>query len=274
MPYSHPEALFEAIENRYESLSKRLQTVARDLPAYRERLALMNVEDLASALGVSTASVVRFAQTFGFKGYSDLKALFQREWTAQINDYGSRIEQNLGGKHQAEMEIVQTVFENNIKGLQDLMSPQLVEALHASVDLMMNARSLWIMASGRSFGSAAYLTYLVQHSPKPVNWLNGLCFNLEGKLHSIGKNDVLIVISYAPYAESSVQAVYMARERGAKIIAITDSPLGEIGKACQQMIPVRDASSYGFRSLVNSVSVIQALFLLYASRAEFEAKEY
>lgn len=273
MPYLDPEALFLAIEQRYERLSKRLQIVARDLPAYREQLPLMNVEDLASALGVSTATLVRFAQTFGFSGFSELKALFQREWGTQNNDYRARIHTNLNPKNIAGAEIVESVFNNNIQSLQELITPKLLEELQASVDLMIQARSLWIMASGRNFGSAAYLTYLMQHSPKPINWLNGLCFNLEGKLHSIGKHDVLIIISYSPYAESSIQTARLAYQRGAKVISITDSPLGEIGQSSHQVIQVREASSYGFRAVVNSVSVIQALFLLYASKADFETSE-
>ena len=271
---NRPEDLFDEIEKRYDTLSKRLQIIARDLPIYREQLPLMNVEDLADALGVSTATIVRFAQYFGFKGFSELKALFQREWLEQTNDYGTRIRTNLSPNQIKDSDIVQTIFQNNIQGLQELITPKLMKELNAAVDLMMQAKSLWIMASGRHFGSAAYLTYLLQHSPKTINWLNGLCFNLEGKLHSIHKNDVLIAISYAPYAESTLQAVCSAQARKAKIIAITDSHLGEIGQHSDQIIQVREANSYGFRSVTNSVSVIQALILLYASLADFSPKEY
>lgn len=275
LPFDSPEAFFDAIEQHYENLSKRLQSIARELPFYRDSIALMNVNDLATAMNVPPSALVRFAQSMGLSGFSQMKNLFQQNLVGQLSDsnYTERIRQLNKDQQQAAEStpgsaIVREVLENNISSLQNLFSVKLLESLNAAVELMDEANGLWIMASGRSYSAASYLTYLLRHSTKVTHWLSGDFFNLDGHLNAMTDKDVLIIISYAPYAESSKKTVQVTQQKGAKIIAVTDSHLNEIAKAADQVIEVRENSSFGFRPLVASVCVLQSLFLLFASCTE------
>lgn len=275
LPFDSPDAFFEAIEKRYDSLSKRLQSIARELPFYRDSIALMNVNDLAAAMNVPPSALVRFSQSMGLSGFSQMKNLFQQNLAGQLSDdnYAKRIhklnkEQQKAAEKIPGSAIVSEVLENNISSLQNLFSVESLESLNLAVDLMDKANSLWIMASGRSYSAASYLTYLLRHGSKPTHWLSGDFFSLDGHLNAMVDTDVLIVISYAPYAEPTIEAVETANEKGAKIIAITDSRLNEIAKAAEQVIEIREHSSFGFRSLASTVCIIQSLFLLFASRTE------
>lgn len=276
MPFRSPDDFFAAMDARYNDLSRRLQTIARELRKHRDHIALMNVNQLSEAIGVAPSAMVRFAKSMGFSGYSQMKALFRHDLAEQIattDNYAERIRRVAAEQQQAAERIpgstiVKEVIDNNIRSLEEMFSPQLMEALNASVDLMTKANALWIMAAGRSFAAAAYLTYLTRHSDKPVHWLNGLCFNLDGQLNAIRPDDVLIVISYAPYAEASCKTVQLAHAKGAKVIAMTDSHLGDIAEHATQVIEIHDHGSFGFRSLASTVSAVQSLFLLYAARTE------
>ncbi|MDO4682036.1 MAG: MurR/RpiR family transcriptional regulator [Lautropia sp.] len=281
MPYRTPDELFQAIDERYNDLSKRLQTIARELRQHRDHLALMNVNQLSDAIGVPPSALVRFAKSLGFSGYSEMKALFRQDLAAQISvtdNYAERIrhiaaEQKRAAESIPGSTIVKAVIDNNIQSMQQMFDPKLMQALNAAVDLMSEAKALWIMAAGRSFAAAAYLTYLTRHGDKPVHWLNGLCFNLDGQLNAISRDDVVIVISYAPYAEASCQTVRLAHAKGAKVIAITDSHLGEIAEYATRVIEIHEHSSFGFRSLANTVCAVQSLFLMYAARTELTRTE-
>lgn len=279
-PYESPEDFFKAIDEHYDSLSKRLQSIARELHFHRDSIALMNVNDLAAAIDVPPSALVRFAQSMGFSGFSQMKNLFQQDLAEQLSsdNYAERIQQ-LSKEQQKAVEsvpgsaIVSEVLENNIQSLQDLLNVELMEDLNRAVKLMDEANSIWVMAAGRSFSAAAYFTYLIRHGHKPIHWLSGLCFNLDGQISGIAPNDVLLVISYAPYAEATIKVVDNALKRGAKVIAITDSHLNEIARNADQSIAVREHSSFGFRSLVNTVCVTQTLFLLYAAHTEMDKTE-
>lgn len=280
-PYANPDELFQAIDQRYDQLSKRLQSIARQLHHHRDHIALMSANEFSQTIDVAPSSLVRFAQSMGFSGYSQLKNLFQQSLAQQIaitDDYAKRIkriahEQQQAAENISGSSIVQEVIHNSTQSLNNLFSVQLMQALNNAVDLMINAKSIWIMAAGRSFAASAYLTYLIQHSDKPIHWLNGLCFSLEEKLNSVSEEDLFIVISYAPYADSSRHTIHLAQQKGAKIIAITDSHLSDIGKNATQIIEIQEQSNFGFRALVNTVCVIQSLFLLYATKTELTHTE-
>ncbi len=280
-PYETPTDFFKAIDERYDDLSKRLQSIARQLPQHKDQLALMNVNELADTLQVPPSSLVRFAQQMGFSGYSQMKSLFQQALSDQLavsDGYAERIRQMAEDqKRMAERvpgsNIVREVVDNNIRDLQHVFNGKMIQTLNAAVKLMTKASSIWIMGAGRSFASAAYLTYLIRHGTKPVHWLNGLCYNLEGQLNAIDPKDVIIVISFAPYAEESCRAVDLAHKKGARIIAVTDSYLSDIARHATQTIEIREHSSFGFRSLSSSVCVVQSLFLLYAAQTELTRSE-
>lgn len=280
VPFVTPDDFFAAIDQRYNSLSKRLQSIARELHFHRDAIALMNTNELAAAMNVPPSALIRFAQNMGFSGFSQMKSLFTQDLAEQLSDsnYAERIQQ-LNKKQQKAVEsipgssIVSEILENNINSLQELFNVKLMQELNHAVELMAGARSIWVMAAGRSFSAAAYFTYLIRHSEKPIHWLNGLCFNLEGQISAISRYDTLLVVSYAPYAKPTLRAITVAKEKGAKIIALTDSHLNEIAKVANQTIEIREHSSFGFRSLANTVCVIQSLFLLYASHTELKQTE-
>ena len=72
---------------------------------------------------------------------------------------------------------------------------------------------------------------------------------------------MVIAVSYRPYAEETVQAVDVALEQGARIIAVTDSPVSPIAKSATVTLQVREHEIRGFRTLAASLALAQALVI-------------
>src|SRR3546814_10513757 len=70
---------------------------------------------------------------------------------------------------------------------------------------------------------------------------------------SIGSDDLLIAISYHPYAEETVHLVDAAVERGAHILSLSDSLLSPIAKSANLVLTVHESEVRGFRSLAASM---------------------
>ena len=92
----------------------------------------------------------------------------------------------------------------------------------------------------------------------------------EGQLRGMRPQDVLIAVSFAPYAEETESIVRHAHERGACIIAITDSRLSPLARFATCSLLVQETSVFGFRALTNSMAVAQSLFLALAYRLELD----
>ena len=61
-----------------------------------------------------------------------------------------------------------------------------------------------------------------------------------------------------------------AHERGACIIAITDSRLSPLARFATCSLLVQETSVFGFRALTNSMAVAQSLFMALAYRLELD----
>jgi DNA-binding MurR/RpiR family transcriptional regulator len=164
------------------------------------------------------------------------------------------------------------VVEGSIDSLQvlqrSLQTPEFDASFDKAVALMAEAPTLWLVASRRSFPVGAYLAYALQHTGKPVHWLHGLGHMQTDQLRALRPGDVMIAISFEPYARETLEVVSAGCDRGALLLAITDSRLSPLVQLSQVALLVQDSSTFGFRSLTSTLSMVQSLFLGLAYKLE------
>ena len=164
--------------------------------------------------------------------------------------------------------IAADVIRESIDSLQTLENGLDAEALDRAVALLVEARSLWLVAARRSFPVAAYLAYALQNTDKPIHWLTGLGHMQHNEMRAMGEGDVMIATSFDPYAQETLEAVEAARRRGARVVAITDSQFSPLAKHASATLLVQDSAPYGFRSLAATLCLAQSLFIVLAYRME------
>jgi DNA-binding MurR/RpiR family transcriptional regulator len=79
--------------------------------------------------------------------------------------------------------------------------------------------------------------------------------------------DVLVVVSFEPYAAEAVSLVGIAASRDVPIVSITDSVVSPVAKSAQCVLQVKEAKVLGFRTIAASMCLAQSLAIAYASRA-------
>ena len=84
----------------------------------------------------------------------------------------------------------------------------------------------------------------------------------------MGARDLLIATSFSPYAPETAQVATAAKERKARIIAISDSRLSPIAGAADLSFEIKDAEVRQFRSLTASLCLAQTLVISYAFELE------
>jgi DNA-binding MurR/RpiR family transcriptional regulator len=89
-----------------------------------------------------------------------------------------------------------------------------------------------------------------------------------GQMRSVSKGDVIVAISFAPYAEETLSVARAGSERGAHLIAITDSRMSPLARTAQATLVVQDNSTMGFRSLSSTMGLAQSLFIALAYALE------
>ena len=80
--------------------------------------------------------------------------------------------------------------------------------------------------------------------------------------------DLLIAVSFHPYARETAEVVTASRARGAQVLAISDSRLSPIAREAELYFEIKDAEVRQFRSLTASLCLAQTLVISYAYRIQ------
>ena len=272
-PYADRAAFLDVLRQGFEALSRQLKAIGRHVEMQGDRLAFDGIQATAEQCGVQPSAVVRFAKHFGFSGYSELQALFRADAARQLSaqhDYQDRIRGLIasGNEPRSSARLAHEVIEGSIESLQALQRGLPPEQFEAAVDLMLDAPSLWLAASRRAFPVGAYLAYALQHTEKPVHWLHGLGAMQKGELRALSPGDVMLAVSFEPYAPETLEMVDAALARGARLLALTDSQLSPLASRATVTLLAQDAATFGFRSLTSTLTLAQSLFLALAYRME------
>lgn len=267
-PHSAPttaEDFRALVLERYDGLSRRLQQIARYVLDQPNELALETLAVIAERSGVQPSAIVRFAKSFGFSGATQMQRLF-RDGLLSGNaalGYGDRVRQfnDVVSQREAGEDVLNEFVEGNVLALQNLAQTISDADMRDAVRLIGKAETVHVAGFRRSFPVAAYLAYSLQQLGKRVLFMDGVAGLAKQQAQAMHSRDLLIAISYQPYAEETVQLVDIAAQQGAKILSLSDSLVSPIAKSATLVLQVRESEVRGFRSLATSMCLAQALVI-------------
>lgn len=264
------ETFLGAVRERYDTLSDRLQRIARHILDEPNDLAFETLTVAAERSKVQPSAIVRFAQAFGFSGATPMQRMI-RDGLLQQNrslGYAERIRQHRyssTGDEDGPRELMSEFVKGNILALENLNHSVGVRELSEAIDLIERAGTVYVAGFRRSFPVATYLTYLLGQADKRVVLVDGIGGMHLQQVRNPQQNDLLIAISYAPYSPETVALVEACGH--CPVIAITDSVIGAIAREGALILQVRESEVRGFRSLAASMCLAQSLAIGVASRA-------
>ncbi|MBW8734594.1 MAG: MurR/RpiR family transcriptional regulator [Asticcacaulis sp.] len=264
------EALRAEIMRQYDLASRRMKQVASFVLDKPEDVAFETLAVVADRAGVQPSAIVRFAKSLGFPGASQMQKIIRDELLAShiTLAYGERARaftENAGSSDPSGGNVVLDEFaEADILALSHLKQSitaaqveQVVSAIHA-------AGTVYIAGFRRAFPAASYLAYALQRAGKRTCFIDGTGGLWANQIRGITPDDLMIGISFRPYAEETVRCHGMALEQGAKVLSITDSSVSPLVKGAHQTVLVREAEVRSFRSLTATMCLVQSLVVAYA----------
>lgn len=259
------DLLCDEIQDQFSSLSKRLQQIARFILDKPQEIALGTVAKIAERAQVHPSSLIRFANAFGFDGFSDMQKLFKNKLLENRPDYEQRIQSVLsdvaGDSANASKQILLQLCEANNHALTTLAQQIDVKDLERAQTILSKANIIHIQAVRRSFPVASYLAYLLSNMHMPVHLLDQIGGMQKQQQSLITAKDAVVVISFYPYSSETIDVVESTLEKGAQVVAFTDSPVSPVAQKADLCFCIQEAEIHSFRSLNSTMCLIQAVAL-------------
>lgn len=254
--------LQDEIRQRYDSLSKRLKQVAQYVLDNNNSIVFDTVATIAECANVPPSTLIRFANAFGFSGFNEMKQIFRETLMEETSNYTERLQlsRKLDEQPQeAPNDILNIFAKANTQALQQLANQTSQEQLQQAVDILKNAQNIFIIGLKRSFSIACYLDYALHHLDCRSFVINGLGGMFDEQLNQVKKGDVVVAISFSPYAQETLNIMDITAQKGIKQIAITDSQISPLLMFSDVSFVIKEAQVRGFRSQCASMTLVQTL---------------
>lgn len=263
--------LISLIQQKFTKLSKGQKLIAQYILSNYDKAAFMTAAKLGDTVGVSESTVVRFANALGFEGYPLLQKSLQELIKTKLTTV-QRVE--MSKEYSSDWAILKKVLRSdieNIKGTLDEIDAQSFEGI---INKILTSRKIYIVGLRSSAAIGEYLSFYLNLILDNVVLVNYGISDVFEQILKVGKEDLVIGISFPRYSKRTFELLNYAREQGAEIVSLTDSHLAPIATISDNTLITRSNMASFVDSLVAPLSVANALIVAVGMRKKDEIKEY
>jgi DNA-binding MurR/RpiR family transcriptional regulator len=236
-PRTEPAAgvgVFERLHAQLPTLPPKQHRLAKTILDTPEIAAFGSVRDLAARCEVNVATIVRFARSLGFSGYT---AFQESVRDAYLSTAGLPAWRPAEGNGAAPADTAPPASRAALMALErDQASLQaayhrLREAdLTALASRLSRARRIVVGATGAASIVAAALVELLQHTGLRAEHVDAAPVDRIKALVDVGPTDVVVVVGMWLTFRDAVRFLQQARERGATTVAISGSATSPLAR--------------------------------------------
>jgi RpiR family carbohydrate utilization transcriptional regulator len=254
----------------YPSLKTALRKVADVILKQPEMAIYASVNEVAALAAVSEATVMRFCRILGFKGFQDFKIALAREMVIP----SPRLHAEVGGED--DVALVRQVFRTSGAALQDTLEILEIGAMKEAAQLLLQARQVMVVGVGGSGPAVAYAgNRFLLLGLKAFMYTDFYLMLMV--VSQLSREDVVLAISNLGTTREIVETVGIAREKGARVMCITNNSLSPLARACNPVLVTASREmtlpEEAVASLVCQISILDALFALITKAKGAQSRE-
>ena len=253
------KSILHTIERNMPTFSKGQKRIADYILQNYDKAAFMTASKLGKLSGVSESTVVRFASELGYDGYPSMQRALQEMIRSRLTST-QRIQaadDQFGGQ-----DVLTAVIQSDMDKLRMVSDEADRTEFSKAVDVILGARHIYILGTRSSYFVAGYLNFYLHLMFKNVTLVqNAAAGEIFEQLSQIGPGDVLVGISFPRYSQMAIHAVEYARDRGADVVAITDSQMSPLYRMATVSLLVRSDMISFVDSMAAPLSLLNALIV-------------
>ena len=261
-PITDANGALKEISAQYPDLTTQLKKAADYVLEQPVNVALLSIRKSAEAAGVTPSTLTRLAKSVGFERYDSFRQLFQeavhtKEPASYFGDRAQYLQDVASNNpdNQVFFQFADSAFKN----LEQLFQEDTRAKLQQAAPLVTNARQVFALGFRDTFTCAYHFSYVGSIAFPHIKLIRGYQGTLLSELAEIRQDDVVVAFCFEPYTTETVKAIEIARNAGAKIIAITDSLRSPIASGAEIAFILNNDTPHFFPTLTSSIALMEAL---------------
>ncbi|WP_298029521.1 MurR/RpiR family transcriptional regulator [uncultured Dysosmobacter sp.] len=225
---------------KHAALTKAQLKIADYFARYPEKVGISSSMEVAKEIGVSDASITRFARAIGYDGFTDLKNDIYNSLAMQATGgigtlslterFDANRAQFASSSSKADyLRLLRFNLERTFQQNSD-------ERFDHAVSMLLEAKHRYVVGFRGCLGVASQCAWLMRFLLEHVISISDEGPGGIGTLQDIGPEDCMLLFSLSRYYKSDLRLIRLARKRGAKICLITNSVLSPIADLADVML--------------------------------------
>jgi DNA-binding MurR/RpiR family transcriptional regulator len=252
------------------SLAPAEQRVAQRVLDDPQAVAACTISELADRCRTSETTVIRFCRAVGFTGYPALRLALATEMGRAQRDSGTAraLSSDIGPGDDLD-QVVEKIAFADARAVEETGQQLDVRALHAVVDALVAARRIDVYGVGAS----AFVALDLQMKLHRIGQVAFAWSDFHRALTSaalLNDDDVAVGISHSGATQDTIEAIALARDRGATTVALTNFPRSPLAQMADHVLTTA-ARETTFRSGATAsrlaqLTVVDCVFVGVAQR--------
>ena len=258
----------QTIEASYEKMTAVERSVAEFFIANKDDMDFSS-KNISHVLYVSEATLSRFSQKCGYKGYREF--IFSYERDLKFEQKSESTEKDVGLFAQRVQSSYQKLLQENFRMLDEEQIRRVAGMLNFSARVL-------IFGSGNSGYAAEEFQLRFMRIGMDVNaFTDSQMMRISAAL--AGKETLVIAITLSGETVEILESIRIAKSKGASVICITASPCSSVAAECQEIIRVASLKNLDMGTKISpQVSILAVMDVLYsyyfANDSYFKTQKY
>ena len=265
------KSVLHTIEDNLSTFSKGQKRIGRYILDHYDQAAFMTASKLGKTVNVSESTVVRFAAELGYDGYPSMQKALQEMIRNKLTSI-QRIE--VANDRIGNQDILSMVMQSDIEKIRMTLEETDRASFRQAVDAILSAHRIYILGVRSAAALADFLGFyfnLIFDNIVLVHTTSAS--EIFEQLLRVGPEDVVIGISFPRYSSRTVKAMRFAKDRGANVIALTDSEASPLAEAATETLLAKSDMASFVDSLVAPLSLVNALIVAVGRRRNEDVEQ-
>lgn len=259
----------DKIHNKFDELSANHKKVADFILDNFDNVPFIDVQEVSKQVGVSVASVIRFAQRVGFTGFSELRDAVSESLKQHLkkNEIFPLFE-----KSKLENDLLTSVANLDVKNINDTLSLIDREIFDKVIDMIVKSERVYTAGLGISYLLAEILSYQLTQVGISSTVLKHTHTLFHEQILYFTKKDLLVTFSFPPYSKETVDAANYAHSNGINVISVTNKSTAPISSFSTAALTVKSENMLFTNSFAAISVLINAIATACAVKNKTKAK--
>ncbi|WP_416324528.1 MurR/RpiR family transcriptional regulator [[Eubacterium] hominis] len=250
------------IKDRYQKLSKTNRRIADGILSDADRFLKMTALEAGEQYQTSSASIIRFTKTLGYKGLEEFKIALAKDQSRDAKEYDVDTIVSQDDDIATLCQKVEMLIDTTNHDLFDVLDK---DVLSDAIECLSQSENIYLLGIGASMLPA----YDMYHKLKRIHIKAHYEFDAHMAaefFHYVTEKDCVVAFSYSGLSKEVIYPCSIAKEKGACIIAVTrNNAESALSKLADMILNVPDKEHLtrtgAISSKHSSMTIVDLLYL-------------